>query len=120
MQRRHDRHAEPLERAEHVAPRRPAEKAELMLQADRLDLIHVEEIDRLPVVGQGLLANLEMNFRRIVVARLQVVDGNRPEFRRRRARGQRRQEIVRKGRNSAAARNVRSDEGDLLRSLLSG
>ena len=77
MQRGDDRHSQFAQERQNVAAGRSAENAELVLQADNVDIADVQEIGGAQIGGQVLLLNLEANHFRIIVAAWNVIDGDR-------------------------------------------
>ena len=96
-----------------MAARGPAENAELVLQADDVDIADVEEIRGAQIGGQVLLLNLEANHFRIFVAALNVIDRHREAL----ALGMRAcdggKQVGGEGGDAALARQVVADKGDL-------
>ena len=60
-----DRHAHPAEEGEDVAPGRPAEDAEFVLQAEHIHVGEVEEVGRAHIGGNVGLGDFEADFGRV-------------------------------------------------------
>ena len=96
-----------------MAAGRPAENAELVLQADDVHVADVEEVRGAQIGRQVLLLNLEANHFRVFVATLNVIDRHGEAL----ALGMRgchgRKQVGRERRNAALARQVVADKSDL-------
>ena len=79
MQRRHERHLQLAQQCEYVAACIAAVNAIFMLQADQVIAIEVEEIGGALVGRKVFLGNLQAHLLWIVVARIEIVDGNREQ-----------------------------------------
>ena len=92
---------------------RPAENAELVLQADDVHVADVEEVRGTQIGRQVLLLNLEANHFRVLVAALNVVDrhGETLALRMRGCDGGK--QVGRERGNAALARQVVADKSDL-------
>ena len=117
VERGDDRNPQILKQPDDIGAGLAAIDAELMLQRDGVDLVHVQEIDGAAVVGNDLLADLELDLGRIVVTFRDVVHGKRPELGFRRFFLHGGEQIRRKRRNSAPARDVRSNDSDTRRGI---
>ena len=113
MQRRDHRHSQFAQERQDVTAGRPAENAELVLQADDVHVADVEEVRGAQIGRQVLLFNLEAHHIRVFVAALDVVDRDGEAL----ALGMRSrdgsQQIGRERGDAALARQVVADEGDL-------
>ena len=98
-----DRHAQVLQQADDIVARLAAIDAELVLEADGIDAVHVEEVDGAAVVADDPLADLELHLGRVVVAERDVVHRHRPQFGVRRMRSSWRREDRRR---RSRSRNV--------------
>jgi hypothetical protein len=78
---------------------------------------HVQEIDGAAVIGEDFLADFELDLGRIVVAFRNIVHGKRPELGFRRFFLHGGEQIRRKRRNSAPARDIRSNDSNTRRSI---
>jgi len=74
VERGDDRHAQVLQQADDIVSRLAAIDAELVLEADGIDAVHVEEVDGGAIVGDHPLADLELHLGRVIVAARDVVD----------------------------------------------
>ena len=75
VQRRHDRHAQLAQQREDVAAGLAAEDPVLVLHAQDVDGVDVQEVRRAPVRGEVALGDLEADPRRVGVAPAGVVHG---------------------------------------------
>ena len=72
VQCRHHRHFQRPQQGQHMAARRPAKNAKLMLQGNRPDIGDIEKIRR-PLIGREiLLGDFEANAGRIIVSTLRI------------------------------------------------
>ena len=99
--------------ADDIVARLAAIDAELVLEADGIDAVHVEEVDGAAVVADDPLADLELHLGRIVVAARDVVHRHRPKLSVRRMALHGGEKIGGEGRDPATSRNVAADDGDL-------
>ena len=74
MQRGDHGHSQFAQQRQDVTAGRPAENAELVLQADDVHVADVEEVRGAQIGRQVLLLNLETNHFRVLVAARNVVD----------------------------------------------
>ena len=99
---------------------RPAENAELVLQADDVHVADVEEVGGAQIGRQVLFLNLKVNYFRILVAAFDVVHRHRETLALRMRGLDRRKQVGSERSDAALARQVVADESDLanFRSLL--
>jgi len=112
VERRHHRHAQLVQQSEDVSARRPAEDTVLVLQADEVDAVAVEEVGGATVRGQLLLGQLEPHALGVGVPGLPVVHRNGDDTRAGTPGGERLAEIGREGRDPALPREVVPDDGN--------
>src|SRR5208337_1897801 len=74
MKRCDDGHSQFAQECQDVTAGRPAENAELVLQADDVHVADVQEVSGTQIRRQVLLLNLEANHLRVLVASRNVVD----------------------------------------------
>ena len=110
VQGRHQRRAQIAQQREDVAPIRTAKNAELVLQADDVDLVDVQEIGRLGVGRQVVLAKLEADPGRILIALRPVVHRDGKTSCLGKLSGQRFAQVGGEGGNPALPRQVVSDD----------
>ena len=113
MKRGDDRHSQFAQKRQNVTAGRPAENAELVLQADDVHVADVEEVRRAQIGRQILLLNLEANHFRILVAALDVIDRHRETLALRMRGCHGGKQVGRKRGDAALARQVVADERDL-------
>ncbi len=113
VQRRHDRHAQLAQHGEHVASRGAAEDPVLVLDAEYVDAVDVEEI-RGPTVRSDVgFGDLEPDARRIDVRPAGVVHRQHEAIERGQLGRDRVAEIGRERRDPAAPRQMVAQHGDL-------
>ena len=114
MQRRDHWHAQPVEKREDVVTGFAAEDAELVLERDHVVPAVVENICRVGVVLDNLVANLEADHRRIVVGLAVVGHRDDAGFEVGVHGCDGVSQVGREGRDAATARQGVSDEGNAL------
>jgi len=109
----HHRHAQLAQHRQDVASRRSPEDAVLVLHADKIHVVDVEEIRRAQVGGDLVLLQLEADALRVVVALGPVVDRDGDDRQVRRDAGKRLAQVRGEGGDAALPRQVIADHGDL-------
>jgi hypothetical protein len=113
MKRGDDGHSQFAQECQDVTTDRPAENAELVLQADDVHVADVEEIRSAQIGRQVLLLDFETNHLRVLVAILNVIHRDGEAL----ALGMRAcdsgKQIGREGGNAALARQVVADKSNL-------
>jgi hypothetical protein len=113
VQRGHHRCVDVLEQLVDVPARRSAEDAELVLDADDVDVPAVHQLRRRPVVADLGVVDLEDDRLAVVVGVLTVGQGHLHRRGSRVQVGERAPEVVGEGGDAAAPGWRRADEGDL-------
>ena len=113
VQRGDDGHSQFAQQRQNVAAGRPAENAELVLQADDVHVADVEEIRRAQIGRQVLLLDLEANHFRIIVAARNVVDRHGEALALRIRAGDGGKQVGRERGDAALARQIVADKSDL-------
>ena len=114
MQRCHHGHAEPVEQREDVVAGFAAEDAELVLERDNIVPAVIQNIRRVGIVLDRLVANLEPDLRRIVVRAAVVGHRDDAGFNVGIQGCDGLSQIGREGRDAAATRQGVSDESNAL------
>ena len=112
MQRGDNRHSQFAQECQDVTAGRPAENAELVLQADDVHVADVEEVRGAQIGRQVLLLNLEANHFRVLVAALMSLTDTAKHWLCGCAAGDGGKQVGRERRDAALARQVVADKGD--------
>jgi len=111
----HDRHFEAGQQLEDVAPGFTTENPVLMLKANDVESCIVQELGRLNIVADHVVANLEAHCLRIVIGATPVRHGNDASLQIRASCCDRPMKIMSKGSDSAATRKMIADERHTLK-----
>ena len=113
MERGDDGHSQFAQQCQDMTAGRPAENAELVLQADDVHVADVEEVRGAQIGRQVLLLNLEANHFRVLVATWNVVDRHGEALALGMRAGDGGKQVGRERGDAALARQVVADESDL-------
>ena len=113
VQRGDDGHLQFAQQRQHMAARRPAENAELMLHANHVHVRDVQKIRRAQIRRQVLLRNLEAHLRRIIVTAREVIDRHDQALHRRKFRRHGAAQVGRERGNAAFPRQIIAEKRDL-------
>ena len=113
MKRGDNGHSQFAQERQNVTAGRPAENAELVLQADDVHVADVEEVRGAQIGRQVLLLNLEADHFRVLVAARNVVDRHGQALALGMRAGDGGQQVGRERGNAALARQVVADKSDL-------
>ena len=111
----HNRHPHFLQQGKQMTPRSPSINTELMLHAEDIGIVEIQEIRRATVGVEILFQKLEAHTRGIIIPLLTVIDGSDKTVH---ARGFRRhslREVMGECSNSTESWEIISQKGDTLR-----